>query len=66
MESRSNVVEVYFKKKTYLNTQGKSQIVWIFYVTFLRLILPKKIGWGYLFWRSIDDCCEDLLVSPPL
>ena len=29
MESRGNVIEVYSKKKTYLNTQVKSQIVWI-------------------------------------
>ena len=33
MESRSSVVEVNSMKKTYLNTQGKSQIVWISCVT---------------------------------
>jgi len=35
MESRSKVVEV-DSKKTYSNTQRKSQIVWISHVTFWR------------------------------
>lgn len=43
MELRSNVVEVYSKKKTYSNTQGKSQIVWISYVTQIPVKLKKEL-----------------------
>ena len=43
MELRSNVVEVYSKKKTNSNAQGKSQIVWISYVTQIPVNLTTEL-----------------------